>query len=162
MENHFKFFTPVQVRFAETDAQGHVFFGQYFTYYDVALTEYLKAIGYSYQAMLADGVDFYYVEAICQYKDRAFFDEVLHVHARIGKIGNTSFHFEFSVVEENSGRLIATGRIVAVAVDHNSRKPIAVPQKLREAVEAFETGAASQAIEALADQAALQVQSRQS
>ena len=143
MENHFKFFTSVQVRFVETDAQGHVFFGNYFTYYDVALTEYLKAIGCGYQEILADGLDFYYVEATCQYKDRAFFDEVLHIHARIGKIGDTSFHFEFSVVEENSGRLIATGRIVAVAVDHNSRKPITVPQKLRKAVQVFEGAASS-------------------
>jgi len=138
MENHFRFFTSVQVRFVETDAQGHVFFGNYFTYFDVALTEYLKAIGYSYQQMLAEEIDFYYVEATCQYKDRAFFDEILHVHARIGKIGNTSFQFEFYVVEQNSGRSITDGRIVAVAVDHKTNKPVTVPQNLRKAVDAFE------------------------
>lgn len=138
MEQHFKFFTPIQVRYVETDMQGHVFFGHYLTYFDVALTEYFKAIGYGYDAVRADGTDFYYVEARCQYKGRAFFEDVLHVHARIANIGNTSFSFEFSIFEESSDRLIATGRIVAVAVDLETNKPVPVPQKLRRAVEDFE------------------------
>jgi len=138
MQEHFRFFTPVQVRYAETDAQGHVFFGNYFTYFDLALTEYLKAIGYSYETMLGDGVDFYYVEAGCQYKGRAFFDEILHVHTRIGTIGNTSFTFEFSIFEEKSDRLITTGRIVAVAINRATNKPIRVPRGLRDAVQDFD------------------------
>ena len=138
MQEYFKFFTPVQVRYAETDAQGHVFFGNYFTYYDLALTEYFKAVGYSYETLLADGLDFYYVEALCQYKGRAFFDEILHVHTRISKIGTTSFTVEFAVFEENSDRPITTGRIVAVAVDREAEKPTRVPEGLRRAVEDFE------------------------
>jgi hypothetical protein len=42
-----KFYYPVKVRFVETDAQGHVFFGHYLTYFDVGLTEYMHAIGFS-------------------------------------------------------------------------------------------------------------------
>lgn len=138
MQEHFRFFTPVQVRYAETDAQGHVFFGNYFTYFDLALTEYLKAIGYTYEAMLSDGVDFYYVDANCQYKGRAFFDEILHVHTRISGIGNTSFTFEFAIFEKTSDRLITTGRIVAVAVNRETSKPAQVPQGLKHAVQEFE------------------------
>ena len=138
MQEHFRFFTPVQVRYAETDAQGHVFFGNYFTYFDFALTEYLKAIGYTYETMLSDGVDFYYVDANCQYKGRAYFDEILHVHTRINSVGNTSFTFEFAIFEEKSDRLITTGRIVAVAVKRETSKPTKVPQGLTVAVQEFE------------------------
>ena len=45
----YRFFHPIQVRYIETDQQGHVFFGHYLTYFDVALTEYLKAIDYRLQ-----------------------------------------------------------------------------------------------------------------
>ena len=48
---------PVKVRFNETDLQGHVNFGHYLFYFDAALIEYLAAIGYDFQALLADGVD---------------------------------------------------------------------------------------------------------
>jgi acyl-CoA thioester hydrolase len=138
MQYHYKFFTPLQVRYAETDAQGHVFFGNFLTYFDVALTEYLKAIGYSYNVMLAEGIDFYYVEALCQYKGRAFFDEILHVHATISRIGNTSITFEFTIVEQAKDRLIAIGRIAAVAIDRDAGKPVRVPEGLRKAVQEFE------------------------
>ena len=134
----YRFFQPIQVRYVETDQQGHVFFGHYLTYFDVALTEYLKAIGYSYDEFLQAGVDFYYVETLCQYHDRAFFDDILHVHARVGQIGNSSFTFEFSIFESMSQRFIANGHIVAVAVDRSTAKPTPVPDPLREAVARFE------------------------
>ena len=140
MENHFKFLTPVQVRYVETDMQGHVFFGHYFTYFDAGLIEYLKAVGYKYNDFLNDGMDFFYVKADCEYKGRAFFDETLHVHARVSNIGNTSFTFEFSVIEESSGRPIATGHIVAVAVDGKTGSPAGVPERFRKAVADFERG----------------------
>ncbi|MGD8915475.1 MAG: thioesterase family protein [Syntrophobacterales bacterium] len=134
----YRFFHPIQVRFIETDQQGHVFFGHFLTYFDVALTEYLKAIDYSYDKFLEAGVDFYYVESLCQYSDRAFFDEILHVHARVGKIGNSSFTFEFSIFESESERFIANGHIVAVAVDPSTSKPIRAPESFRQAVVRFE------------------------
>ncbi|HYA02035.1 MAG TPA: thioesterase family protein, partial [Syntrophobacteria bacterium] len=128
----YRFFYPIQVRYVETDQQGHVFFGHYLTYFDMALTEYLKAIGYSYDEFLRSETDFFYVESLCQYRDRAFFDEVLHVHARIGEIGTTSFTFVFGIFESGSQRFIANGHIVAVAVNGKSRKPVPVPEGLRE------------------------------
>jgi acyl-CoA thioester hydrolase len=140
LENHFKFFTTLQVRFVETDMQGHVFFGNYFTYFDLALTEYLKAAGCDYNDFLAQGVDFFYVQADCRFKGRAFFDETLHVHARVSNIGNTSFTFEFSVFEEISGRPIATGHIVAVSINKDTRESIRVPDRFRKAVADFQGG----------------------
>ncbi|MBW1981573.1 MAG: acyl-CoA thioesterase [Deltaproteobacteria bacterium] len=136
----YRFFFPVQVRYVETDQQGHVFFGHYFTYFDLALTEYLKAINYSYDQFLRNGVDFFYVESLAQYRDRAFFDEILHVHARVGKIGNTSFTFDFSIFESSSDRFVANGHIVAVAVDPKTSRPVPVPAAFRQAVANFEEG----------------------
>lgn len=138
MENSFKFFVPLQVRFAETDMQGHVFFGNYFTYFDTGLTEYLKALGYTYDDFLKEGVDFFYVHTDCQFKGRAFFDEILHVHVRVGNIGNSSFTFEFSIFEELSARPVATGHIVAVAIDKKTREPVRVPERFRRAIADYE------------------------
>ncbi|MGC8493033.1 MAG: acyl-CoA thioesterase [Syntrophobacteraceae bacterium] len=138
MESHFRFFVPLQVRFVETDMQGHVFFGHYFTYFDLALTEYLKALRYTYDDFLKEGVDFFYVQTDCQFKGRAFFDEILHVHTRVGKIGNSSFTFEFSIFEETSGRPIATGHITAVAIDKETRETVRVPEQFRKAVADYE------------------------
>ena len=135
-----RFYHPVRVRYVEVDSQQHVFFGHYLTYFDVALIEYMKAIGYSYPGMVAVGVDMFYAHAECDYKGRARFDDLLHVHARVGHIGNTSFTFEFAACEQPTDEVIATGKIVAVAVDVETEKPVRVPDELRAAVARFEEG----------------------
>ncbi|MBC7360648.1 MAG: acyl-CoA thioesterase, partial [Desulfacinum sp.] len=73
MGEKYKFYTPVRVRYADTDAQGHVFFSNYLVYFDQGLTDYLKAIDYSYDKLLQDGIDFFYVDAQCSYKGSARF-----------------------------------------------------------------------------------------
>jgi acyl-CoA thioester hydrolase len=126
------------VRYVEVDAQRHVFFGHYLTYFDIALVEYMRAVGHAYQDMVASGVDMFYAEASCQYMGRARFDDLLHVDTRIGHIGNTSFTFEFAIYRQLTDELIATGKIVAVAVGAKTEKPVPVPDTLREAVARFE------------------------
>jgi acyl-CoA thioester hydrolase len=138
MKPEYKFYHPLRVRYVETDAQGHVFFGNYLNYFDIGLLEYTRALGYTYQDMVASGADMFYVEANCQYKGRAYFDDLLHVHTRIGHIGNTSFAFEFAIYRQPADEMIATGRITAVAVDASTGQPVRVPDELREAVAAFE------------------------
>jgi acyl-CoA thioester hydrolase len=138
MDRAYRFYHPLRVRFVETDAQHHVYFGNYLTYFDVGLTEYMRAIGYRYPDMLASGVNMYYAEATCQYRGRACFDDLLHVHTRIGRIGNTSFAFEFAIHKQPGDDLITTGKIIAVTVDAKSEQPIHVPGQLREAVARFE------------------------
>lgn len=134
----FKFYCPVKVRYVETDAQGHVFFGHYYTYFDVAMMEYMQAIGYSYQDLLDEGMDLLYVESLCRHQAPAYYDEVLNVHTRVGNIGSSSLTFEFSVYQNGSDQLVATGHIVAVNVDKDSRRPVRVPEAVRRAVKEHE------------------------
>ena len=138
MENKFRFAYPLKVRYAETDAQGHVFFGNFYTYFDEALLAYMRATGYSYQDLLDDGMDFLYVESKCRHHAPAYFDDWLNVGARVGRIGNSSLTFEFSIGRDDPEELVATGRIVAVNVDIDTRRPVPVPDSLRRAVQEYQ------------------------
>ena len=138
MADSFKFYAPLKVRFNETDLQGHVNFGQYYFYFDVGVEAYLEAIGYNYQQLLADNTDFVYAESHCVYKSSAKWPEILHIHTRISHIGQRSLRFEFEVLAQADGRLVASGYIAAVTVDRTSFKPQPVPEGLREAVTAYE------------------------
>jgi acyl-CoA thioester hydrolase len=139
MSGKFRFSYPIKVRYVETDAQGHVFFGHYYTYFDVGMMEYMTAIGYSYQDLLDEGMDLLYVESLCRHQAPAYYDDVLNVHTCIGKIGNSSLTFEFSVYRNGSDQLMATGHIVAVNVDKDNRQPMRVPDALRQAVQEYES-----------------------
>jgi len=129
------------VRYNETDAQGHVNFAWYLNYFDVALVEYLRSLGYSYSKMLADGLDLLYVDSHVAYRLPAYFDEILHIHCRIGKIGNTSIRFDFQTYAEADERLVATGEITVMMAEPTAPKQwtkVRVPDHFRQAVEVFE------------------------
>jgi len=134
----FRFHSPVKVRFNETDLQGHVNFSQFYTYFDVGLTDYLEAIGYSYLRMQAGGADMLYVESRCRHRTPAHWPEVLLVYARMGHIGRRSLRFEFEVRAQADGRRVAEGHIAAATVARGSFDPLPVPEGLRQAAEAFE------------------------
>ena len=54
------FFFPIRVRFADTDQQGHVFFGNYFTYMDEALMAYIDELGFAWETLGEMGLAIYY------------------------------------------------------------------------------------------------------
>lgn len=134
----FKFYHAIKVRFSETDLQGHVFFGQYLTYFDVALMEYLAALGFDYRQTLELGMDMVYVQVVCEYKAPAYVEETLNVYVRVAKLGNSSLRFEFAAQEADSQRPVVTGSLTAVAIDPQTEKKTGLPAPLRRAIAAFE------------------------
>jgi acyl-CoA thioester hydrolase len=139
MDNRpFKSYTPIKVRYNETDLQGHVYFGNYLSYFDLGVDGYMSTIGYDYQKMLADQTDFLYAESHCSYKSPARFRDILRVYTRVDHLGQRSLRFEFEVRAEPDDRLVATGHIVAVTADKTSFKPQPMPDGLRQAIVAYE------------------------
>jgi len=94
-------------------------------------------------ASLAAGADTYYIHSECDYKSRSFFQDELHIHTRVGHIGNSSITFESSAFKVETDELVATGKIVAVCVDPESKKPVRVPEMFRQAVARYEGNLAS-------------------
>lgn len=141
MPEPFPFSTTIRVRYNETDAQGHVNFAWYLNYFDVALVEYLRGLGYGYSKMLEEGLDLLYVDSHVAYRSPAYFDEILHIHCRIGKIGNSSIRFDFQVLSDAAERLVATGEITVMMANPIAPKQwtkARVPDQFRQAVKVFE------------------------
>lgn len=126
---------PVDIRFSDTDAIGHVFFGTYFTLFDTAFLKYLNMIGYSFNRFLQNDINFYYVEAKTQYKSPIKFDDVVEVSVYVNHLGKTSFTIEFEAMNLTTDTLSALGHIVAVVVDKTTEKPCPLPHELIQAME---------------------------
>ncbi len=125
---------PVEIRFADMDGNGHMFFGNYFTLFDTAFLKYLKIVGYPFSRFLSSELNFYYVEAKSQFKAPVKFDDDVCVEVRVGTVGNTSFTIIFEAINKTSNRVAALGHIVAVVVDLKSEKPSPIPCEFLEAV----------------------------
>ncbi len=135
-----RFFTPIRVRYYETDLQGHVNFIWHQSYFAIAAADYLKAVGLSYEALSEKGFDLLFVDVHGTFLGPCFYDEILHVHCRLEKIGNSSLRFAFDTRADNGARAVASGDLTAVLVDKNTRKKTTVPDFFRAAVKAYENG----------------------
>lgn len=133
----FSFSHPLRVRWAECDPQGIVFFGRYYEYFDLGMTEYLRGLGYSYPTAFADtGGDLFIKHSHCDYHGSARFDEDIAVDTRVAKLGRSSIVFDFRVRREDE--TLTTGEIVYVFADPEARTSMPLPEAFRAAVAAFE------------------------
>lgn len=138
MKSDFRFYHSLRVRFGETDLQGIVFNGNYLTYYDVAWTEYFRAIGIEYKDFINLGADTVLARTSMEFKSPAQFDDILQVHTRVSRIGNTSLTFEFEIYPEGDDRLVGSATSVYVCVDPHSLQPVRVPDAMRQLIRDLE------------------------
>ena len=132
MRREFWFHFPFRVRYSEVDAQAVVFNAHYLTYFDTAITEYFRALGYDYLGEVArTGIDFHTVKSVVEYKAPIRFDEDIDVCVRVARIGRSSITLALAIFAKSSEDLRATGEIVWVATDQKTHQSVAVTESLR-------------------------------
>jgi acyl-CoA thioester hydrolase len=104
----------LRVRYNECDAQGHVFNANYFTYFDVALTELWREVLGSYEALTAEGLDLVVAETGARFQAPARFDDELEITLEVERLGNTSMVSAIGV--RRNGDMLAEGHIVHIFV----------------------------------------------
>ncbi|WP_407151637.1 acyl-CoA thioesterase [Bradyrhizobium sp. ORS 86] len=132
MREQFWFHFPFRVRYSEVDAQAVVFNAHYLTYFDTAITEYFRALGYDYLGEVArTGIDFHTVRSVVEYKAPIRFDEDIDVCVRVARIGRSSITLALAIFAKGSEDLRATGEIVWVATDQKTHQSVAVTEDVR-------------------------------
>ncbi|WP_445217960.1 acyl-CoA thioesterase [Bradyrhizobium sp. Pa8] len=129
---NFWFFHPFRVRYSEIDGQGVVFNAHYLTYFDTAITEYFRALGFDqYADAQASGIDFHVVKSVIEYKAPVRFDWELDVGARVARIGNSSLSFELAIFLKDGADTLVTGEIVWVYTNQETHRPVTIPASMR-------------------------------
>jgi acyl-CoA thioester hydrolase len=120
----------VRVRYAETDQMGVVYHANYFVWFEVARTELLRGMGWTYREMEAEGVGLPVIEAHCDYRQPARYDDVLDVHTRAVVISPVRVAFEYEVIRRADGKVTALGKTIHAAVNA-AGKPCRLPARVR-------------------------------
>jgi acyl-CoA thioester hydrolase len=133
---------PVEVRFRDLDAMGHVNNAVFFTYFEQARTRYwLSLTGAS--ASDVRSIGFIVVHGECDYVSPATLGETLLVGVRIPAAGKSSFSFEYRIVafdakQDAPARLVATGKTVQALYDWEAKATVPLTDELRRKIEARE------------------------
>ncbi len=131
-DDNFTFSHPLRVRWGECDAQGIVFNVNYFLYFDVAMTEWMRALGFD----AGNQVDFFTVHAEADYRAPAKFDDMLEVKARCVRLGTKSMTIRTAIYR--SDELLAEGLLTYVYSTGGAGETAPLPPAFVERVLAYE------------------------
>jgi acyl-CoA thioester hydrolase len=131
------FTMQIRVRYGECDPQGVVFNANYFSYFDVVLTEaWREAIG-PYGEMVKQGTDMVVAEASARYLGPAEFDELLDAEWRIERLGTTAMTTKIYLSVD--GRPVVEGTMRHVCIDPATKEKKPMPAEIRTALEPYAT-----------------------
>ena len=136
--NDYGFSTEVRVRLSETDAVGIVFFGSFALYFDVGRMDYLAQLGLNrLDGAVKDLIPGAVVHQEAHFHSPARYNDILVVHVRMSRIGNTSYTFQFLLQQKRTRDVVATGSLTLAWLDEEF-KPMRIPDAFRETVKGFE------------------------
>jgi acyl-CoA thioester hydrolase len=135
--SEFRFFHPIEVRYADLDAQRHVNNACYLTYMEQARLKYIQSLG------LWNGADFdsigvILVEQSCTYKAPIAYGQPIHVGVQVVRLGNKSMELAVSIRDRDTDQEMAVGQTVLVAYDYLADQTQPIPEQWRESIKAYE------------------------
>jgi acyl-CoA thioester hydrolase len=127
--DQFRFFHDLRVRYAEVDSQGIVFNAHYLTYFDTAITEYMRNINYDYHTLVSRrGLDFHLVKSTVEYLKPIRFDEIIEIGVSAHKIGTSSLTWVLAIFKKGASECAASGEIVWVCSRVGTNKSHPLPE----------------------------------
>lgn len=132
------FVLPVRVYYEDTDAAGVVYYANYLRFCERARTEWLRAIGFEQQRMLAEDSLAFVVRSVrADYRSPARLDDALTVVSTIDQLRRASITFGQKVMLGDT--LLFDAAIQIACVDWNRNKPAPIPDAVRSQLEKLQT-----------------------
>lgn len=134
-EHAFRLRVPIQVRFCDLDGLGHINNAVYLSYFEIGRVAYFQEI---LGARTFREIGFILAEVTVRFRAPGKLEEPLSLGIRAVEMHNSSFTFEYELVETGTGRIIATGRSVQVWYDYERGQPVRIPEEIRWKFREFE------------------------
>jgi acyl-CoA thioester hydrolase len=120
----------------ETDALGHTNNVTFFQYMESARFELMK------QLRLFDPTNILSCNSIlahaeCDYRQISRYNDTLIIYSRISQIKTSSFAIEHLIIDEKTGNLMATRKVVPVSFDHKQNRTLPLSQKVKKALKSY-------------------------
>ena len=127
-----KAWSKIPTRWMDDDIYGHVNNVVYYSYFDTAVNgNLIRATGQDIRSQDAIGI---VVESGCTFHRELSFPQVIEAGLLVEKIGNSSVTYRVGLFIEEESEPAASGHFVHVYVDREKRRPVRVPENIRQAL----------------------------
>ena len=125
---------PVRVYYEDTDAQGVVYYANYFRFMERARTEWLRALGVD-QVALAETERriFVVTQTSAEFLVPARFNDEIVVTAKLAGMSRATFDIEQNIYRDSlEGELLLRGSVKAAYLNADTLRPTRVPASIFE------------------------------
>ena len=125
---------PVRVYYEDTDAQGVVYYANYFRFMERARTEWLRALGVDQVAMMEQERRIFVVtETKAEFVTPARFNDQVVVTARLAGLTRATFEIEQNIyLDSLDGDLVLRGSVRAACLNADTLRPTRVSASIFE------------------------------
>jgi acyl-CoA thioester hydrolase len=123
--------TRLRVRYADTDRMGVAYHANYLVWFEVGRTEWLRESGWTYREMEEDGVSLPVIEAHCEYRLPARYDDEIEICTAATVLSQVRIRFDYEARVTGSSALAATGHTVHASLGVDGR-PRRLPARVLE------------------------------
>ncbi|HXD06359.1 MAG TPA: thioesterase family protein [Burkholderiaceae bacterium] len=128
----YRHFSDVPTRWMDNDVYGHVNNVVYYSYFDTAVNRYLIEAG-ALDVERGEVIGLV-VETGCNYFASLSFPQRVDAGIRVERIGRSSVRYEIGLFGQGEALCAARGHFVHVYVDRATRRPVALPEPLLNAL----------------------------
>ncbi|HPU01660.1 MAG: acyl-CoA thioesterase [Firmicutes bacterium] len=118
--------TRIRVRYKETDAMGIAYHANYFVWFEIGRTEWMRALGLPYRDLEKSGIYLPVIKASCEYRSAARYDDELTIITLLESLRAVRISFLYEI--RCGERLLARGSTEHAFVDERGR-PVALRKK---------------------------------
>lgn len=133
-----KFFHPIEVRYGDLDAQGHLNNAKYLTYFEQARIRYFVELALFTPGQSFMDIGVILAEAKVTYHAPVEYGMPVKAGACVCKLGNKSMTVKQAIINAETGEALASGYVVLVAFDYHTQKTIPIPNEMRKTISEFE------------------------
>ena len=123
--------SSVRVRYAETDKMGVVYHSNYLIWFEIGRTDWLRQTGWTYREMEADGIQLPVIEAHCEYRQGARYDDDVDIRTQAKKLSPVRIQFDYEATRRADGVVLAIGHTVHATIDRDGR-PVRMPERVKD------------------------------
>lgn len=135
--SEFKFYTPLQVRYGDIDAQWHVNHAHTVTFIETARFNFVQELG------IFDGESYFdlgwiVADVHVSFLAPIYLTQKIRVGVRVAKLGNKSMTLEYQIEDEKTGDVLTKAETVMVHFDYHSHSSQPIPDEWRKKISEHE------------------------
>ncbi len=127
--------TEIKVRYGETDQMGIVNNAVYPSWFEIGRTELFDDLQLPYSEMEKQGIMLPLSELHIKYHSPAYYGDTVTIETKVLKMPGVRIVFDYEI--RHKERLITTGQTIQAFINDSTRRPIRIPEELKNALQKY-------------------------